>query len=259
MVTREPGATADRVRAEPDPVLEEPEALLGVTAVVVPIRTEEENVAGRRRARAGGRVGRQGVAGGEAVEQVVLVGQAAGAILPRPLRHGLGVLGSASREDRRVEGSVVGPLDGRCPCGVGRAGALVRDDVGRIVGDRHLVAHVLPVVGASSHRVAVELEGAGGVHRVRPVDREAQRRADHRNGDAESYRRRRLRTLEKLHGPSLRSVRLSARTRFGGRDRDRARGNRAVGSPVAPRAPGDQVQPADQCIARIGHTTYARI
>src|SRR5207247_3765950 len=95
-------ATADAVGAERDLVLEEPEPLLRVAAVIQPIRAEEDDVAGRRTpARAVG-ARRQGIAGRERVLQVVFVRQAAGSVLPGPLIDVLRILRSATGEDRGV-------------------------------------------------------------------------------------------------------------------------------------------------------------
>ena len=58
-------------------VLEEPEPLLGVAAVVIAVGAEVEDVTGGRRGRAVV-TGGLGVAGGEGVLEVVLVGQPAG-------------------------------------------------------------------------------------------------------------------------------------------------------------------------------------
>src|SRR5262249_39013873 len=68
-------ATTARRTTESDPVLEQPEALLGVAAVVEPVGPEVEQLAGRSQRRARGANG-QGVPDGEAVLEVVLVRQA---------------------------------------------------------------------------------------------------------------------------------------------------------------------------------------
>ena len=91
-----------------DFVLEEPEALLSVAAVVVAVRAEEEHVAARgsfgsrTRGFATDRVDRQRVAGGEAVQQVVLVGHRT--FGPQPLGDVFRVLRAAAREGRFFSG-----------------------------------------------------------------------------------------------------------------------------------------------------------
>ena len=73
VVAGEREATAPGGVAEADLVLEEPEAQLGVATVVEAVDPEEDDLAGRARARTGPRVWRQPVAGGEAVRDRVLV------------------------------------------------------------------------------------------------------------------------------------------------------------------------------------------
>src|SRR5262249_3287825 len=127
--TREVETAANALVAEADRVLEEPETLLRVAVVVVAVRAEVEELARDVRVegrltraagpvRAGGRSRRQrrvgrrpGVARREAVQEVVLVREAAGIRLPDPVRNVLRILGAAGREDRRVEGAVVDPVD----------------------------------------------------------------------------------------------------------------------------------------------------
>src|SRR4051812_40769484 len=78
MLPGELEAAARRRGPQPDRILEEPEALLGVAAVVEAVRTEVENVTTcgtAARTRRG--VRRQGIPRREAVRQVVLVRQAA--------------------------------------------------------------------------------------------------------------------------------------------------------------------------------------
>src|SRR5262249_51244234 len=79
------GAAADIVAAQRDGVREEPEPLLRVAATVQAVRSEEQHLAFGRR-----------VARREAVQQVVLVGQTASAVLPRPLVDVLRVLRPAA-------------------------------------------------------------------------------------------------------------------------------------------------------------------
>ena len=114
--TAEAAAAADRVAAQADLLLEEPEALLGIAAVVIAVRAEEQHLAllARIERATGGHVGAvrtrpgldrpgQRVAGGEAVDQVVLVRQAAGPVLPRPLIGVDRILRATTREDGRIQ------------------------------------------------------------------------------------------------------------------------------------------------------------
>ena len=115
-------------------VVEEPEADLGVAAVVEAVRAEEDV-----------RVGPV-IAGRHRVQQVVLVGQAAGRVLPAPGAGRLLVLGSAAGEDR----GVVGAAGGR-RLRVERAGRRVVVRRGRALRRRGprggRVADPVPVVG----------------------------------------------------------------------------------------------------------------
>src|SRR5262249_5441149 len=161
----EAGAAADAVAAQPDRVLEEPEALLRVAAVVEAVRAEEQHLALCRV-----------VPRGEAVQQVVLVGQPARAVLPRPLIDVLRVLGPAAGEDGGVRVRLGDPVDcesaGRVVCrGAVGAGDLVTDVVPVVTQYRGIVG-----------RVAVELERAGVVHRLRTGDEEERGTRDQEYG-----------------------------------------------------------------------------
>src|SRR5206468_2740753 len=82
----EAGRASDLVGSQGDLVLEEPEALLRVSAVVEAVGAEEEHLTRRGpSARARARVRRQRVAGCECVPEVVLVRQPTRTVLPRPL------------------------------------------------------------------------------------------------------------------------------------------------------------------------------
>src|SRR5207253_5666126 len=111
------GAT-NFVAAEGDRILQEPESLLRVAAVVEAIRAEVDDVA--RRAGSARTVGtrRQRIAGGVGVLQVVFVRQAARSVLPRPLVDVDRVLRTAAGEDAGVAICLLYPC--RCRCASGR-------------------------------------------------------------------------------------------------------------------------------------------
>src|SRR5207249_12054342 len=115
----EPGCATDFVAAEGDRVLEEPEPLLGVAAVVEAIRAEVDDVAGRAAIARAGRTSGQGVTGRIGVLQVVLVRQTTRAVLPRPVVDVLRVLRSPAREKGAVSIWLLDPR--RCRCAGGRA------------------------------------------------------------------------------------------------------------------------------------------
>src|SRR5262249_45903915 len=83
-----------------DRVLEEPEPLLGVTAVVEAVRPEIEHLTGRGSAAGTVRARRARIPHREAVPQVVLVLQPAG-IRRRPVGDVPGVFGTAAGADAR--------------------------------------------------------------------------------------------------------------------------------------------------------------
>src|SRR5439155_18485416 len=165
------GAATDLVATEGDPVLEEPESLLGVTAVVETVRPEVDELA--RRVRSCGTVRARGfrVPDGEAVLEVVFVRQPAGKVLPGPLVDVDRVLGPAAGEEAAVRAGLGGPGHRRGAAG-DRCGPAASHAA---AGD--LVTNFVPVVerGGCAGRVrarlgiAVELEDAGVVYRLRGV------------------------------------------------------------------------------------------
>ena len=180
MGTGEAGGATDLVAAEADPRLQEPEAILRIAAVVEAVQAEVDDVAGRERPRracgpiaAAGRVvdwvRRQGVACCEGVQNVVLVGQAARPVLPGPVRDELRILGAASDEDRGVERAIARPRPYRRTGGVGGRAATPRGErIGVFVTDLvPVVRRRWPDQLCRRRGVAVELECAGVVHRLR--------------------------------------------------------------------------------------------
>src|SRR3989442_3005175 len=148
---------------EGDRVLEEPEPVLRVTAVVIAVHAEVHDVAGRRATRRTCAGRGQAVSGCEAVQQNVLARQATGPLLPEPARRVEGILGGATSEG----GASLGPLGNpfqrdRGGVGAGRCGTL--DGPCRRLVEVDLLADPIPVVGSRrlngivGDGVAIELE-----------------------------------------------------------------------------------------------------
>src|SRR5439155_25644187 len=99
---RKAAGAANFIAAEGDRILQEPEALLRVAAVVEAIRAEVDDVT--RRVGSARTVGtrRQRIAGGVGVLQVVFVRQSARSVLPRPLVDVDRVLRATAGEDAGV-------------------------------------------------------------------------------------------------------------------------------------------------------------